>query len=584
MRSRFGTKLFLAAAAVGLMTALVTAGLTSWSLRRELNRRIEERLHLETRLTADLLERGGLQSTSDFDAEADRIGTLVGARVTFIAPNGDVLGDSSLARADLATTDEHAHRPEILEAARLGHGRARRYSTTVGTEMVYVATATRHPSIAYVRLAVPVAAVQEQLHLVVPVTLLSIAIAVPSALLLAWALSRPISQRVRSIAAVARRYASGDLTRPPVDYGSDELGVVARTLDGAVQEVGRRLGELASGRARMEAILAGMVEGVLVVDAQGRVILANEAARRMLSVGDAAIGRQHTEVIRHPDIVTQMNTALQGRATAGLELTMGVDPPRHFVARAAPARNPPSGDAVLVLHEITDLRKADQIRRDFVANVSHELRTPLTAIRGYVEALLDESPDAQTREFLEVIARHSGRMERLVGDLLRLARLDARQEALELTQTDLQAVIEGVVNELKPAIDARGATIEVSVDPAGRRLVTDPAKLHDILRNLVENAVNHSPVGGTVAITVIVREHETMLEVADEGPGIPGSDLQRVFERFYRVDKSRVRNPGGTGLGLAIVKHLVELLDGRISAANRPEGGALFTLVLPTRV
>jgi len=324
-----------------------------------------------------------------------------------------------------------------------------------------------------------------------------------------------------------------------------------------------------------------MVEGVLVVDAQGRVILANAAARRMLGVGDAAVGRQHTEVIRHPDIVAQMNTALQGAETAGLELTLGVDPPRHFIARVTPARNAPSGDAVLVLHEITDLRKADQIRRDFVANVSHELRTPLTAIRGYVEALLDEAPSAQTREFLEVIARHSGRMERLVGDLLRLARLDARQEALDLTSTDVKTVVESVVNELRPAIDARQASVRISVAEGARQLVTDPSKLHDILRNLVDNAITHSQEGAAVSVAAGIHGEEMVLEVADQGPGIPPADLERVFERFYRVDKSRARNPGGTGLGLAIVKHLVELLGGRITAANRPEGGAVFTLVLP---
>jgi two-component system, OmpR family, phosphate regulon sensor histidine kinase PhoR len=581
VRSSFGGKLFVAASAVGILTALVTAGLTSWSLRRELNRRIEERLRLETRLTANLIEHRGPAPAVDFDAEADRIGSLVDARVTFVSADGRVLGDSALPREHLADAEEHAHRPEILEARRGGEGRAVRFSTTVGTDMVYIAMATRHPEISYVRLAVPVAAVQEQLHLVAPVTLLSIAVAVPAALLLAWMFSRPLSRRVRAIADVARRYARGDLGHPPVEYGSDELGVVARTLDDAVQDVARRLNELASGRVRMEAILAGMVEGVLVVDAQGRVILANDAARRMLGVGDDAIGRHHTAVIRHPDVVAQIGTALRGENSAGTELALGVDAQRHFIARAAAARNMPGGDAVLVLHEITDLRKADQIRRDFVANVSHELRTPLTAIRGYVEALLDESPAPEARGFLEIIARHTARMERLVGNLLRLARLDARQEVIELTRTDLRTVIAGVLNELEPLIEIRSSRVDVAVDEEARSVVTDAAKLHDILRNLVENAVAYSPEGTGVDVTARSTAEATMVEVADSGPGIPASDLQRVFERFYRVDKSRGRNPGGTGLGLSIVKHLVELLNGSISATNRPEGGAVFTLVLP---
>jgi two-component system, OmpR family, phosphate regulon sensor histidine kinase PhoR len=301
----------------------------------------------------------------------------------------------------------------------------------------------------------------------------------------------------------------------------------------------------------------------------------------MLGVGDDAIGRHHTAVIRHPDVVAQIGTALRGENSAGSELALGVDPQRHFIARAAAARNMPGGDAVLVLHEITDLRKADQIRRDFVANVSHELRTPLTAIRGYVEALLDESPAPEARGFLEIIARHTARMERLVGDLLRLARLDARQEAIEPSHTDLRMVIGGVLNELEPLIDARSSRVIVTVDEDARSAITDAAKLHDILRNLVENAVAYSPEGTRVDVTVRSSTAGTLVEVADTGPGIPNTDLQRVFERFYRVDKSRGRNPGGTGLGLAIVKHLTELLNGRISAVNRPEGGAVFTLVLP---
>lgn len=579
MKSRFGTKMFVAAAAVGVLIAVVTTGLTSWSLRRELNHRIEERLRLETRLTADLLERSATEDV-DLDAEADRIGTLVGARVTFVSAEGTLLGDSALPPDGLASAEEHAHRPEILDARRVGYGRARRFSTTVGTDMVYVATSTRHPRVAYVRLAMPLAAVQEQLRLVLPVALLSIATAVPAALVLAWAFSRPLSRRVSAIAAVARRYESGDLAGPRVDYGGDELGTVARTLDGAVQEVGRRLRELASDRARTEAILAGMVEGVLVVDTQGRVVLANDAARRMLGIADAAIGRRHTEVIRHPDVVSLMNVALRGEPAQALELALGIDASRHFVARAAPARLP-GGDAVLVLHEITDVRKADQIRRDFVANVSHELRTPLTAIRGYVEALLDEVEDTQSREFLEVIERHAGRMERLVGDLLRLARLDARQETLEPTRTAIRTIVDGVLRELQPAIDRQNVHVAVAIDDDARELTTDPRKLHDIVKNLVENAVNHSPAGGSVGIEARRTNEGLKLHVKDSGPGIPEADLLRVFERFYRVDRSRARHPGGTGLGLAIVKHLTELLGGQISAANRSQGGALFTLTLP---
>ena len=333
----------------------------------------------------------------------------------------------------------------------------------------------------------------------------------------------------------------------------------------------------------MEAILAGMVEGVLVLDEAGRLRLVNGAAQRMLGITDAGINRRYTDSIRHPDVVAQIGRALRGEQPPGVELTLGLESARVVIARATPARDASGHGAVLVLHDITDLRRADQVRRDFVGNVSHELRTPLTAIRGYVETLLDESEDGEAREFLQIIFRHTTRMERLVAGLLRLARLDARQEMVELAPESLRRIVEGVVDELAPLIEGRRADVRVRVDDDGRPVETDAARVHDILRNLLENAVSYSPEGGAVWLNAAVSGDFARIEVADTGPGIPAADLQRVFERFYRVDKSRVRNAGGTGIGLAIVKNLAELLGGTVTARNRDDGGAVFTVVLPAR-
>jgi two-component system phosphate regulon sensor histidine kinase PhoR len=236
---------------------------------------------------------------------------------------------------------------------------------------------------------------------------------------------------------------------------------------------------------------------------------------------------------------------------------------------------------VLVLHDISELRKADQVRRDFVANVSHELRTPLTAIKGYAEALLDDPNDADAREkFLDIIHRHATRMERLVKDLLRLARLDAGQEAVELVPCDIEGLLRGIANDFEPIAAQKQQTIETKVSPEAVTLQTDAAKLHDIARNLVENAVNYTPDGGAIDVSASVKEGRFQLTVSDTGHGIAPDDLARVFERFYRVDKSRTR-PGGTGLGLSIVKHLVQVLDGEVTASNQAGGGALFTVTLP---
>ena len=388
--------------------------------------------------------------------------------------------------------------------------------------------------------------------------------------------------RVTAILSVARRYLLGDLSRPTPDYGDDDLGRVARAMDQAVQELGRRVDSLARDRARMEAILSSMIEGVLVVDEQGRLQLVNDAARRILKLEKESLDRSYVEAIRHPGIVEHIGRALAGEDTDGLELSVTRDTTRTLVARVTPVVAAGRG-AVLVMHDITDLRKADQVRRDFVANVSHELRTPLTAIKGYAEALLDDPDDSEAREkFLDIIHRHATRMERLVKDLLRLARLDAGQETVEFVPCDVDGLLRGIVNDFEPVAANKRQTVTTVVAPEAATLVTDAAKLHDVARNLVENAVNYTPEGGTIKVAAAVTGERFQLTVADSGHGIAPDDLARVFERFYRVDKSRTR-PGGTGLGLSIVKHLVHVLGGEVTAANQPGGGALFTVTLPRR-
>ncbi len=575
-------KIFLASIGV---TAAALAWLTlivAYERRQDERGAIEMRLVAQAQLIAELLSRNAtLTSDQDLDDEADRLAAVIGTRITLIAMDGRVVGDSDLDGQALADVENHLQRPEVQQAAARSVGVVSRYSTTVRIEMLYAAVPARHPQVAYVRVALPLTTVAEQMRRVGGQAALAFALAIPFALALAWLASALLSRRVRAIAEVAQRYSKGDLTRPAYDFGPDELGEVARVLDGSVQELGRKLDELSRDRARLDAILAGMVEGVLVVDGSGRLQLANRAAQAMLRMDRSSIGRPYVEAIRHPDIAAQLGTALRGEDVDSRELALTRDPSRTFVSRAAPVARGGGGGAVLVLHDITDLRRADQIRRDFVANVSHELRTPLTAIRGYVEALLDDRSDsADTRKFLEIIARHSARMERLVSDLLRLARLDARQEALDLASCDMQQLFNTVIGDVAPMADSKRQHIRTRVDPAACRLSADPAKLHDVLRNLVENAVHYSPDAATVQLEAVRDNGAIRISVSDSGPGIPPEDLSRVFERFYRVDKSRSR-PGGTGLGLAIVKHLVELHGGEATAENQPHGGARFVITLP---
>jgi two-component system phosphate regulon sensor histidine kinase PhoR len=361
--------------------------------------------------------------------------------------------------------------------------------------------------------------------------------------------------------------------------------VSSRRSTADLAQMSRRVSELETERARMAAILSGMVEGVLVVDGDGRLRLVNDAARRMLHLESNLTGRHYVEAVRQPGVVGQLGAALGGEQRPPFEVLLdaGGAPggPRIFRAQATPARAE-GGGAVLVLHDISDLRRIDRVRRDFVANVSHELRTPLTAVRGYVEVLMEDPGESkQRKKFLEVIDRHTGRMERLVRDLLRLARLDALQESAELQATDAEGLLRSVSGDLVERIQRQHISVDISVEPDAATIEADPTKLHDALRNLIENAVNYSAEGGRIELGARLEGDRVLLSVADHGPGVPEADLDRVFERFYRVDKSRTRDPGGTGLGLSIVRHLVELHGGRVWAHNRREGGAVFTISLP---
>jgi two-component system phosphate regulon sensor histidine kinase PhoR len=578
----FRAKLFLSALSVALMALIVAGALLATSMQRQTNLRIEETLVSEARVAAELLARSGpIATPADLNEEAHRIGSLLTARVTFIAPDGRVVGDSAETAEGLSALDNHGTRPEVVDARDTGLGRARRYSNTLGIDMLYVAAPVNHPAIGFVRVALPLTDVRHQLRTVLLATLTALCLALVGAAALAWLISGRIGERVRAVASVARRYRSGDLTPPALDFGDDELGTVARVLDESVQELGRRLTDLARDRARMEAILSGMIEGVIVVDPQGRLQLANDAACRMLKLDDLAIGRHYVETVRHPAIAELLAAALSGRTCDLLQLSPPRDPSRTIVARAAPATTTGAHGAVLVLHDITDLRQADQIRRDFVANVSHELRTPLTAIRGYVEALSEGDATAEdSRRFLDIIARHTLRMERLVKDLLRLARLDAGQETLDIVACDTRIMIQTVVTDLTPTATGRGKRLETTIGAGAETLRGDFAKLQDVLRNLVVNAITYAPEQTAIEIEAVRRGDSIALSVTDQGPGIPEEDRLRVFERFYRVDKSRARDPGGTGLGLAIVKQLVELHGGEVLVENRAEGGAKFTVLL----
>ena len=577
----FRRRVFLGVLGASAAAVGVTVALFAYWMRGALLHDIEQDLTHRAGQAAALLDRQA--AGDDPDAAADALGGLLGVRVTIIARDGTVIGDSAVEAGRLAALDNHARRDEVLAVAESGSGVAVRRSRTTGIETMYAAVAVDDPAVAVIRLALPLTEVRNRLGLIRPVAAIGLTTGLLAAGVLTWMASGLLSRRIRDVADAAARYRAGDFSGPPSGYGTDEVALVARTLDATARELGGRLADMARERAHLEAILSGMTEGVVLVDAGGRLLITNPAVRSMLRLQQTPGGRHYTELVRHPAVTAQLAAALGGRAVTPVEVQLVPDSAEICVASVVPVPLERGGGAVLVLHDITELRRADQMRRDFVANVSHELRTPLTSIRGYVEALRETDAPADRDRFLSIIDRQAKRMDRLVSDLLRLARLDAGQESLDASDCPVAGLVESVTRDMQARLDERRQQVRLDLAPGATSVAGDPAKLHDVLRNLIENASTYGPEGQTLEVRTRPVEGGAEIVVADRGPGIPETDLGRVFERFYRVDRSRSQDPGGTGLGLAIVRHLVELHGGRARAARREGGGCEFIVFLPAR-
>ncbi|MCR4295158.1 MAG: cell wall metabolism sensor histidine kinase WalK, partial [Elusimicrobia bacterium] len=401
-----------------------------------------------------------------------------------------------------------------------------------------------------------------------------------AALILAWPLARAAGRPLEEMAAVARRLAAGEYgARVRGPLGGDERALLGETLNALAARVEETVGELSRDRSRLAAVLDQMAEGVVAVDAEGRILLVNPALSRLLGLGPAqARGRGYLESLRHHGLAELVGEALRGGAPAARELRLFSPEELVFDAHAAPLHQEgrPAG-ALVVLHDITRLRRLEQVRREFVANVSHELRTPLSSIKGFAETLREGAIDDKKNRlgFIKTIEEQAVRLSQLVDDLLDLSSIESGHRPPKLAPTDLRALAVDVSRRFAPAAAERGVTLAAA--PGGpASALADAEQVRQILANLVDNAIKYTESGGRVEVFLETKEGEVVASVRDNGIGIPAGDRARVFERFYRVDKSRSREAGGTGLGLAIVKHLVEAQGGRVWVESRQPGGSAF--------
>lgn len=491
-----------------------------------------------------------------------------GLRITLLTTNGTVIAQSD---KPLDQFENHGDRPEIQAARQHGTGSATRRNATLDVDLLYVALRT--PT-GYVCVAAPLEAVGQTIaqiqHTITVASLVLAGLALP---VVFW-LARRVSAPLEAMHHMATRVAAGDFSHRAPTTATGEVGALARSLNEMSRQLETRLRELTNEKAHLAGILAGMTEGVLVVDAAGKIRLMNAALRMAFGLTDDALGKTTLEVFRHAGLAELL------AQPGARELTFAQPVERTFAVQAGPLAG--QAGAVVVFHDITRLRQLENVRRDFVANVSHELRTPLSIIKGYIETLLEEPAPAAAvaRQFLETIQRHSRRLENLVEDLLSISALESQQARLDFAPVNLHATATAVIEELADRAAARSVTIHLEIPPAFPAVRADAQRVHQVLVNLLDNAIKYTPTGSHVRVRAAADNGTVTVTVADNGPGIAPEHLPRIFERFYRVDKARSRELGGTGLGLAIVKHIVQAHGGRVWVESDSTHGSRFHFTL----
>ncbi|WP_455377712.1 histidine kinase dimerization/phospho-acceptor domain-containing protein, partial [Petrachloros mirabilis] len=494
------------------------------------------------------------------------------ARVTLLDAAGTVLADSAVADRDLSAVENHLTRPEIKQAVATGSGTDVRASHTTGERTLYRAIRLGKPAQTippmYLRLGLPMTRLDEELASLKRTLILAFVSAFLIVVALSIWLAGSLTKPLLDMAVTARQLAAGNHTVHIRTSSRDEVGLLADTLNHMTDELQSKIDALSEDRSQLQAMLTSMVEGVMVLDYRGHVLQVNPALERMFGVTRTeARGRQFSEVFRHQELTALVSNVLVERSGREGEILLDQSGRcLHIEASVAGGQKENEACAVLVFHDITELRKLENIRRDFVANVSHELRTPLTSIKGYVEALLDggkDDPETSVR-FLDIILKQSDRLNLILEDLLQLSKIESGQVRFKREPLHIGSVIERTLAMIKPLADKKHHRLNSHIASDLPLISGDEERLVQVLANLLDNAIKYTPEGGQITVaarrvpsgrhTADSQQDGIELTVADSGIGIPQKDRPRVFERFYRVDKARSRELGGTGLGLGMIK------------------------------
>ncbi len=525
-------------------------------------------------------------SLDKIDSLTDELGSKIDGRITIIDQTGRVLGDTDKSGQDLLNMENHRERPEVAQAFEGKMGKSTRYSATLGIDMLYMAYPVKVQGdiIGVARLALPLTELKNLQSSIVKIVVLGLLLAFVFSLVLTYGFSSRVTRPLRQMMKIGEKMSEGDFSQKVKVKTKDEIGDLGEIINRMSAELSRKIAQITQDRSQLQSILSSMVEGVLAVDSSGEVLFFNSALSQTFDLDTSFSGKPYYEVIRSHELNEFIKEILSTREEKRKEITFIHPLEKDFMIQSALVEKHKEKDffTLFVFHDITELKKTEKIRRDFVANVSHELRTPLTSIQGFVEALKDdaiEDPEKAGR-FLSIISQHARRMNEIISDLLRLSQIESRDFALKIEPFSVKELFEEVFFSLKPSADKKSQVIEISLNDANQKVSGDRYRISQALTNLLDNAVKYTAEGGGIKLESRDEGDCVEIAVSDSGIGIPLSDVPRIFERFYRVDKGRSKELGGTGLGLSIVKHIIEAHGSKVEVKSQLGQGSEFSFCL----
>ena len=531
-------------------------------------------------LYQDITENNLFQLKSKTEA----LGKEIKTRITIIDTKGRVLSDSEESSTQM---DTHSDRPEIKEALLGKTGKSIRYSFTLEINMLYIAIpmVKDNQILSIVRLALPLTEVSKNIAYLRQIIFSSTIISLLIASLISLIISLNITRPIKEMTEISQRISKGDFSKKLEIRSQDEIGQLSLALNQMSEDLENKIKIISEDKNKMEIILSSVIEGIAAIDQKGKFILCNDAFEKIINLSQIKVlGRFHWEIIRNNQLNELLKETIHQGQTSTQEITILFPQEKIFFASSTPLGEKENiWGAVVVLNDITQIKRLEKMREEFVANVSHELRTPLTSIQGFIETLKDgaiKDPE-KTQHFLKIIEKQSNRLNNLVEDILKLSKIESQEIVVNLQSTNLKDLLDKVIAEFKEKIILKKIQININISPQFPLLKVDPEQIELALGNLLDNAIKYTPEKGEISISFLEREKDIYLEIADNGIGISQEHLPRIFERFYRVNKDRSRDLGGTGLGLAIVKHIVKVHKGTIGVDSNPGKGSKFFIILP---